>query len=270
MNREALRANLGALVADTLPKNAQHIDCTFFDDQLPHNVFAMRFDPCPVEGRVVALTDEAIIVKIGRAAFAAIDRAFATQCPSIGTTVRVTPYFRRNFAGERLEAPRRENWTDAQGQTHGMRVMTTGGHITRIPLSAKPTCPYLADLVEQLEIMRTPDSLRTIANMLVDAKAEAIEIVDPAEEHLSDTPPEISFAVATEKFTGRVAVLYDDGTMSYAVELRAAGAMAERIANVKVTRRAEVRADRIDDGNWRRLHVEMLDAGSVAQGSVSQ
>jgi len=270
MNREALRANLGALVADSLPENTHSIDCTFFDGLPLRNTFAMRADPRPVEGRVVALTDEAIIVKTGLSAFAAIDRALATLCPSVGATVRVTPYFRRDFAGARLEAPRQGNWTDAQGQTQGMSVMAIGGHTTRIPLPAKPRCAYLADLVEQLEILRTPDSVRTIANMLVDARAQAIEIVDPDDEHLSDTPPEISFAVTTEKFIGRVAVLYDDGTMSYAVELRANGAVAERIAKVKVTRLAEVLNDRIDDGTWRRIHVEMLDPGSGAQGSVPE
>lgn len=268
MNREAIRANLGALVADAIPKNAQRIDCTFFDDRPMHNAFAMRVDPRPVEGRVVALTDEAIIVKTGRIAFVAVDRMLATESPAVGTKVRATPYFRRDFSGERLDAPRQENWINGDGKAHEMNVMVIGSRVARIPLPHKPTNPYLADLVEQLEILRTPDSLRTIANMLVDAKAEAIEVVDPAEAHLSDTPPEISFAVTTKKFTGRIAVLYDDGTMNYAVELRAAGAVAERIANVKVTHLAEILADRIDDGTWRRIHVEMLEPGTIAQGSM--
>lgn len=262
MNREALRANLGALVADAIPKNAQRIDCTFFDDRPMHNAFAMRVDPRPIEGRVVALTDEAIIVKTGRIAFVAVDRMLATESPAAGTKVRVTPYFRRDFAGERLDAPRQENWTDGDGKVHEMNVMVIGSRVARIPLPHKPKNPYLADLVEQLEILRTQDNLRTIANMLVDAKATDIEITDPDEEHLSDTPAEISFAVTTDKFAGRIAVLFDDGAMNYAVELRANGAVTKRIANVSVTGLAQVLAELIDDGQWRRIDVAILSPGS--------
>lgn len=261
MNREALRAALGTLVADWLPKNAQRIECTYFDNQPPLNTFAMRVDPQPVTGRVVALTDEAIIVKTGRIAFAAVDRALATQHPPLGSRVRVTPYFRRDFAGERLDAPRQEYWKDLDGRTHAMTVMAIGGRIVRIPLPVKPTCPYLTDLVEQLEILPTPDGWRTIANLLVDAGAADVETVDPDEEHLIATPPEISFAVATAKFTGRLAVLCDTSSQNYAVELRANGATAARVEDITVTALATVLSDFIDDGQWRRIHIEVLKRG---------
>ena len=68
-----------------------------------------------------------------------------------------------------------------------------------------------------------------------DAGAADIEMVDPDEEHLIATPPEISFAVATAKFTGRLAVLCDTRSQSYAVELRANGATAARAEDITVT-----------------------------------
>lgn len=132
---------------------------------------------------------------------------------------------------------------------------------TKTGRDSAPRCPYLADLVEQLESMPTPDGLRTIANMLVDAKAREIEIVDPDDEHLIATPPEISFAVDTSKFSGRIAILYDRGYDLYVVELRIDGTVVTRIEEVDVTSLAEVVTDLIDDGEWQRIHVEILKPG---------
>lgn len=258
MNRETLRNNLATLASEAIPKNARRISCTYFDDQPLRNAFGLRIDPHPLKGRVVALTDEAIIVKTGRTDFAAVDRTLATLCPGIGEKIRVTPYFRRNFAGERLDTPRQENWPGTDGQPHTVTIISVGGNTARIPLPTEPDCPYLADLVEQLEIMPTSDGLRTIANMLVDACAREIEIVDPDDEHLIATPPEISFTVSTQKFSGRVAILYDRGVDLYVVELRVDGSVVTRTEDVDVTSLAEVLTDLIDDGQWRRIRVEIL------------
>lgn len=247
------------LVAHAIPKNARRIHCSYFDDQPLRNAFGLRIDPQPAEGRVVALTDEAFIVKTGRTSFVAVDRVLATLSPAVGDKVRVTPYIRHDFFGKRLDAPKRENRQTADGQSFVVATVTLGGNTLRIPLPAAPGCPYLADLVEQLEIMPTPDGLRTIANMLVDAKAKDIEIVDPDDEHLIATPPEISFAVDTGKFSGRIAILYDRGYDLYVVELRADGTVATRIEEVDVTSLAEVVADLIDDGEWGRIGVEILN-----------
>jgi len=258
MNRESLRASLPMLVAHAIPKNARRIHCSYFDDRPQRNAFGLRIDPQPAEGRVVALTDEAFIVKTGRTSFVAVARMLATLIPTVGDKVRVTPYIRRDFAGERLDTPKTESRQTPDGQSYAVTTVTLDGNTLRIPLQVAPQCPYLADLVEQLEIMPTPDGLRTIANMLVDAKAREIEIVDPDDEHLIATPPEISFAVDTGKFSGRIAILYDRGYDLYAVELRADGTVATRIEVVDVTSLAEVVADLIDDEKWRRTRVEIL------------
>ena len=261
MNRESLRANLFTLVAHTLPKNARQFQCSVFDDQPQRNTFGLRIDPQPAEGPVVALTEEAFVIKTGRTRFVAVDRVLATLCPAVGDKVRATPYIRRDFAGERLDAPREESRQTSDGQNYTMMTVTLGGNTLRIPLPATPRCPYLADLVEQLEIMPTPDGQRTVANLLVDARAQQIEIVDPDDEHLFATPPEISFAVDTGKFSGRIAVLYDRGYDLYAVELRANGSVATRIEEVDVTSLAAVMAELIDDGEWRRIRVVILGSG---------
>lgn len=260
MNRETLREGLTALVAAAIPKNARRISCAYFDDQPQRNAFGLRIDPHPAEGRVVAITDEAFIIKTERTSFVAVDRVLATRCPGIGDKVRVTPYCRRDFFGERLDAPRQENWAGADGQTHTMTVLTLGGKTAHIPLPITPICPYIRDMAEQLENLPAPDGQRTIANMLVDAKAHAIAVVDPEDEKLFETPPEISFAVMTQKFAGRVAIVYDRGDDLYVVELRQGGTVVMRIEEVDFMQLAAVLADLIDDGRWRRIEVEILQA----------
>ncbi len=270
MNRESIRANLSTLVAHTLPKNARQFQCSVFDEQPLRNTFGLRIDPQPAEGSVVALTDEAFIIKTGRTRFVAVDRTLTTLCPAVGDKVRATPYIRRDFAGQRLDAPKQESRQTSDGQSYLMTTVTLGGNTLRIPLPATPRCPYLADLVEQLEIMPTPDGQRTVANLLVDAKARDIEIVDPDDEHLIATPPEISFGVDTGKFGGRIAVLYDRSYDLYAVELRADGVVVTRIEEVDVTSLAEVMADLIDDGECRRIRVEILGKSRSTKREVTQ
>ncbi|NTV70052.1 MAG: GTPase [Azonexaceae bacterium] len=260
MNRETLRAGLTTLVAAAIPKNARQISCAYFDDQPQRNAFGLRVDPRPAEGRVVAITDEAFIIKTARTSFVAVDRVLATRCPSMGDKVRVTPYCRRDFFGERLDAPRQESWSGSDGQVHTMTVLTLGGKTACIPLPVTPTCPYLSDLKEQLENLPTPDGRRTIANMLVDANAHAIALVDPEDEMLFETPPEISFTVTTQKFAGRVAVVYDRGDDLYVVELRQGGTVVTRIEEVDFMSLAALLMDLIDDGRWRRIEVEILQA----------
>lgn len=258
MNRDYIRANLAALVAHAIPKSARQIHCSFFDNAPSKNALGMKVDSQPAEGRVVAHTDEAFIVKTDRTKFVAVDKQLATLCPALDDKVRVTPYARRDFAGERLDAPKQEKCTSSDGQPYTVTRVTIGGKPPQIPLPVTPNCPYLADLVEQLEILPTPDRWRTIANMLVDAKAGDIRIVDPDEENLFKTPPEISFAIQTDKFCGRIAVLYDRGYDLYAVELRAGDVAITRIEQVNVISLAKVMTDLIDDGDWLRIRVEIL------------
>lgn len=261
MNRASLRASLPALVAHAIPKNAREIHCSFFDDTPMQNTFGMRVDGQPAEGRVVAHTDEAFIVKTDRTKFVAVDKQLATLCPALDDKVQVTPYARRDFAGKRLDAVKEEKCMSSDGKAYTVVRLTIGGKPSSIPLPATPSCPYLADLVEQLEIMPTPDRWRTIANMLVDANAQDIRIVDPDEKNIFKTPPEISFAIHTGKFAGRIAVLYDRGYDLYAVELRADDVAITRIREVEVTSLAKVMTDLIDDGSWLRIRVEILRSG---------
>ena len=56
-------------------------------------------------------------------------------------------------------------------------------------------------------------------------------------------------------------MLYDRGDDLYVVELRANGSAVTRIEEVDVTSLAAVVAELIDDGEWRRIRVELLGSG---------
>src|SRR3546814_9312633 len=55
--------------------------------------------------KVIATTDEAIVVKTGRAEFAVLDRTLVTEVPDEGAKVQVEPYVRRRFDGQRADTP---------------------------------------------------------------------------------------------------------------------------------------------------------------------
>jgi len=107
MNRETLRAGLFTLLAGSIPRNVRRISCAYYDDQPQRNALGLRVDPQPIEGRVVAITDEAFIVKTARTSFAAVDRELATRCPRRG----------RQGAGHALLPARLHRRTAGRAQT---------------------------------------------------------------------------------------------------------------------------------------------------------
>jgi len=117
----------------------------------------------------------------------------------------------------------------------------------------------LGQLIEQLEEMPAPDGFRHITHMLVDAGARDFTWVDPTPSKIIETPPAISFTVSTEKFTGRVTVLYDRAGDTYVVELHD-GELVDRQEYVTFNKLGEVLERLIDDGRWRLIDVSVIDA----------
>ncbi|OCX70953.1 hypothetical protein A6M27_18870 [Acidithiobacillus thiooxidans] len=59
-----------------------------------------------VEGKVIAIEEDVVVVQEGRKAiFVAFDLNNLDQVPSVGDKVKVTPYQRRRFDGKRLSDP---------------------------------------------------------------------------------------------------------------------------------------------------------------------
>ena len=257
MDHSAIRSQLPALVANHIPSNVRRFKFRIHDDQPAISTLGFPLDPKPFQGKIIALTDEAVVVKLARAEFAVLDRELVTLVPAIGTAVEVTPYARRRFDGLRVDTPDEETRHTADGMAYTTRTVVLGGNPVKLPVP-EPRCPELADLIEQVEKLPAPDGFRRITHLLVDAGACDFDTVDPAPNDILKTPPAILFTVDSAKFQGRVTVLYDRGADLYAVELRKEGELVARNADVYFDMLGNVLEDLIDDGQWRRIRVNIL------------
>ncbi|MDR1934712.1 MAG: SdiA-regulated domain-containing protein [Candidatus Accumulibacter sp.] len=259
MDTQAIRDQMPALVQGHVPSNARTFECRFFDGQPKVSPSGFFVDPQPFEGQVVARTDEAIVVKTGRARFAVLDRTLVTEIPDDGAKVQVEPYARRRFDGLRADTPEEFTEYTSDGQPYTMQRYILGSAPAKLPIP-EPRCPELRELIGQLENLPAPDGYRRVTHLLVDAGARDFSCVDPLPEDILATPPAIAFTVATAKFEGRVSVLYDRGMDLFAVELSRDGEIVERVPDVGFDELGTVLEQLIDDGRWRRIRVHCLPA----------
>ncbi|MGR0116440.1 GTPase [Ralstonia pseudosolanacearum] len=264
MDRSSIHTQMPALVAGHIPRNLRSFKFRFFDGQPQESTPGFMIDPQPFDGKVVATTDEAIVVKTGRTEFAVLDRNLVTVVPDEGTKVHVNPYARRRFDGLRADTPEERTEYTSDGTPYTIKTHILGSASAKLPIP-EPQCPELADLIQQLEQLPAPDHYRRITHLLVDAGASDFTWVDPTPDKIIETPPAICFTVTTTKFTGQVTLLYDRGGDVYVVELRRSGELIERIDEVYFDTLGDVLARLIDDGSWRRIHVQVLPTGKAVR-----
>jgi len=266
MNRSLLETQLPELVKPHVPRNARGFNYRVVDGLPQPSMLGIVFDPKPFDGKVVALTDEAIIVKTARTQFAVIDRELASIVPAEGAKVSVRPYARRRFDGLRADTPEERTEIDSDGTSHTVTSHIFGAAPARLPVP-KPQCLELAQLIEQMESLPAPDGFRKITHLLVDANARDFTCVDPKPADIIHTPPAINFTVSTAKFAGQVSVLYDRGADVYVVELHQNGELIVRRDEVYFDDLGAVLADLIDDGTWRQIVVDVID-GKTARAAA--
>lgn len=260
LNREKVVSTLKDLLAAHLPHNSRKFYYTVFDG-VPSDRNMMGFipDPEPCEGKVIEILDDSFLIKIERTTFCVVDKSLATCIPSVGETVRITPYARRDFDGERLDAPKKEIMTLPDGTQFSSETIMLGREITLLPL-AVPKCPELAQLKEQIEMMPAPDGFRKVAHLLVDANAKDFSMVDSKPKNIIKTPPAIRCHVKTTRFEGELAIIYERGSDTYAIELCPADKQIERIDDVYFDELGQRLADLIDDELWLQIKVEVLNS----------
>lgn len=264
MDRSAIRNQMPTLVASHVPRNVRSFKFRVFDDQPQESALGFVIDPQPFDGTVIATTDEAVVVKTGRAEFAALDRNLVTTVPDEGAKVHVRPYARHRFDGLRADTPEERTEHTADGTPYTVKTHILGSAPAKLPIP-EPQCPELGDLIQQLEQLPAPDRFRRITHLLVDAGACDFTWVDPTPDRIIVTPPAISFTVATAKFAGRVTVLYDRAGDVYVVELRRDDELVERHDEVYFDSLGEVLEHLIDDGRWRQIEVSVTGARTSRQ-----
>lgn len=258
LNRENIVATLKKVLLPHVPRNSRGFKYRVFDG-IPDNRNSLGFiiDPVPCEGKVIEILDDFFLVKIKRTAFCVVAKSLATCLPSVGDTVRITPYARRHFDGQRIDAPTKETRTLPDGTEFTTETRVLGGETTRLPV-AEPKCPELAALKQQIEIMPAPDGFRTVAHLLVDANAQQFSMLDPAPDEIIRTPPTIRCHVKTTRFEGWLSIIYDRAMDTYVIEFHQADQRIERIDDVYFDDLGQRLADRIDDGLWRQIKVDIL------------
>ena len=257
MDHQLIRQQLPTLVSGHVPSNARGFKFAIFDGEPKVSTMGFHIDPKPFEGKVIASTDEAIVVKTGRTQFMVLDRSRVTEEPDEGAKVQVEPYARRRFDGLRADTPEERTEYTHDGQPYKLQTFVLGSAPAKLPVP-QPRCLELQQLIEQLETLPAPDGYRRITHLLVDASACDFTWVDPLPKDIIATPPAISFNVATAKFQGRVTVLYERGDDLYAVELHRDGELVERVDEVFFDDLGNTLERLIDDGSWRQIRVSTV------------
>jgi hypothetical protein len=257
MDTQAIRDQMPMLVCGHVPSNVRRFKFNIFDGKPKVSTLGFHLDPKPFDGKVIAKTDQAIVVKTGRAEFAVLDRTLVTDDPDEGATVHVEPYARRRFDGRRADTPEERTERTTGGVSYTVQTYVLGSAPAKLPIP-EPKCPELRQLIEQLETLPAPDGFRRITHMLVDAGAKDITWVDPMPTKIIETPPAISFKVASGKFAGRVTVLYDRRADTYVVELHRGDELVDRHDEVYFDTLGETLDRLIDDGTWRLIRVQCV------------
>lgn len=257
MNEQALRAQLPSLVAGHVPRNAQRFKFRVYSDKPQESALGFMVDPKPFEGRVIATTDEAIVIKTGRIDFAVVDRQLVTLVPEDGAKVSIQPYARRRFDGLRADTPEEVVHQDTDGSSYTVKKLVLGSAPAKLPIPT-PECGYLQSLIDLLEQAPAPDGYRCITHLMVDANAKNITWVDPEPDDIFRTPPAINFMVNTAKFEGQVSLIYERGLDLYAIELHRNGELIQRESEVYFDEVGETLERLIDDGSWRKIQVQLI------------
>ncbi|VFR27581.1 FIG076676: Hypothetical protein [plant metagenome] len=258
MDRSLIKSMMPSLVAGHIPRNVRSYKYRVYDDQPRPSALGFAIDPQPFDGKVIAVTDEAIVVKLKPSEFAVLDPRLVANVPDEGAKVHVKPYARLRFDGLRADTPEERTEISPDGVPFTIKSYVLGSAPAKLPIP-KPQCLELGQLIEQLEELPAPDGFRRITHMLVDAGARDFTWVDPTRSKIIDTPPAISFTVSTAKFEGRVTILFERASDTYAVELHCDGGRVERIDEVYFDMLGEVLERLIDDGRWRLIDVNVID-----------
>jgi len=265
MDKNAIRAQMPMLVAGHVPSNCRNFSMRIYDGEPVSSALGFHVDPQPFEGKVIVATDAAIVVKMGRATFAVLDRTLVTAVPEIGAKVHVEPYARRRFDGQRADTPEPSTERTCDGVPYTVTTILLGDAPAKLPVPT-PRCPELLELIGQIEKLPAPDRFRRLSHLLVDAGAKDFTWVDPLPHNIVNTPPAIGFTVDTAKFRGRVTVIYDRGFDYYSVVLAGTdGQSINRVDHIDFSSLGTVLEDLIDDGSWRRIRVQCTSARKPAR-----
>lgn len=249
-----------SVIGKHLPRTARKYKLAVYTGEATVSaVLGVQIDLNPAEGKVIELTDDWILIKLGRAAeFFVAARNMVDKIPELDATIRITPYARRGFDGRRLDAPR----TEQSGEGVVIQSYTFGASGAVLPIDkASLRCPELRSLLDYLEQFDAGDGVRCLSQVLVDAGAwqHPVAYVDPLPEDITAKPPSVKFRVSTAKADGWLEYRYDRAMDVFRLSLTDAdGNNIMQAEGVHFDDLTGITVDWIDDGTWRIAKVEIM------------
>lgn len=271
--------------AQHLPSNARGYKFRTWLGTAVHNMLGGISYLKPAEGTVVDQDDNFTLIKEKGALFAIFSTDLANPKPAIGDKVVATFYQLRDFQG--LSSDGSDDPAEQLSSGFSSRTIALTGAKTNFPYtwpdrytSRSVTVtrnwgsiqnPYLQDLIKQLEGIKV-DSCRTIADVLVCAKATNLAVTDPVEEKSCDPDrflwPAISMDVATAKFTGSVAIRYDRAADAYEVDFLSRDGELETHDNIYFDGIGELLIRKVDEGTWSQVKILTIKAAAKKRAVV--
>lgn len=249
--------DIRAVIDNYLPNQYTKYEFQIIDTNplINTNSWHLYSDPEPFVGEVIDYVPEFMFIKVAPLSFRAVYLPYATEVPKVGCKVKVTPYARRNFDGERTDS-----YINSL-KSHRDMVLAKwyGYHEAHLPIS-RVVSPLLQSIIDGIQAMPAPDGFRTIAEMLVDANASQFAVNDPGLNKDADFLPGIKFHVNTSKFTGELLISCNRAGTLLNLEARQSKVKVIVINEVNFEWRelGQKIASAIDDESWRKTIIEVL------------
>jgi hypothetical protein len=264
MDRSLIKSMMPSLVAGHVPRNVRSFKYRVFDDQPLSSTLGFAIDPQPFDGKVVAATDDAIVVKLKPSEFAVLDPNLVTTVPSRrrqGACPTLCPSSLRRTARGHAGGHHREDFGRHAVHHHEAHPRLGAGQAAHSRAAVHGVGPAHRAVGGDAGARSGSGASPTCWWMPV---RRDFTWVDPTPSKIIETPPAISFTVSTAKFEGRVTILYDRGGDTYVVELHRQNGesveLVDRHDEVYFDMLGEVLERLIDDGRWRQIDVSILDA----------
>lgn len=214
-------------------------------------------EPNPFRGKVIEITDLAVIIKDAANSFKVCKRSLMSQEPSIGDNVLITPYFRKQLDGQPVGETMLEDTQFINGDFIPKGQGRLFDEIAYLP-GQNIVHEHTRILVNVLQQQLLSDGFRTITHLLADIKARSFALFDPTDPLTGTEGAVINFDVDSPKFKGNVVVRYHYERYQFSVYFN--GTFDKTFENIPFNGLAKVLEEQLDDVSLTQIKVEVIPA----------
>lgn len=230
----------------------------FHIDGLSYGVddFGRYVEPNPFKGKVIEITDLAIIVKDGPNSFKVCKKSLMSQQPAKGDNVLITPYYRKQFDGQAVGETLLEDTHFMNGEFIPKGRGRLFDEIAYLP-GKRVLHEHTKILVNALQRQMLSDGYRTITHLLADLKANRFLVLDPPVGiDYGFCTPRISFDVKSPKCKERIEIIYIHQSQKF--EINFGSHKGKVIRDIAFNDLAKVLEEQLDDASIKTMYVQIL------------